>query len=91
MGSEMCIRDSSIDEDGALWDYNQFEVRIAMATIKNSQQTILVADQHKFGRRAMHRMGHISDFDVVVTDERLDDELNDLLTSSGVNFESSEH
>ena len=80
---------NSIDEDGVLWDYNQFEVRIATATLKNSQQSILVADQHKFGRRAMHRIGHISDFDIVVTDVRNDDAFNDLLVSTGAKIVSS--
>lgn len=75
---------NSIDEDGMLWDFSPFEVNIARATLKNSQQSILVADQHKFGRRAMHRIGHISEFDIVVTDVHDNREINCLLASCGV-------
>ncbi len=74
---------NSIDEEGVLWDYNQFEVSIARATIKNSEQSILVADQYKFGRRAMHRIGHISEFDIVVTDVHNNEEINGLLSNCG--------
>lgn len=81
---------NSIDEEGVLWDFDQLEVRIAMATIKNSQHSILVADHHKFRGRAMHRMGHISEFDVMVTDALPGAEFNKLLESSGIKVISSD-
>ena len=59
---------SGIDEDGNLLDFDLEEVKTARAILAGSQQVILVADQHKFGRRAMNRMGHISELDMLVTD-----------------------
>lgn len=59
---------NSMDDEGALWDYDELEVRISKAIIKNSRHSILVADEQKFGRKARNRMGHISDFDTLVTD-----------------------
>lgn len=60
-----------INEDGSLLDFEYEEVRTAQMILENSRKTILVADQHKFGRRAMARMGHISDLDSLVTDAPL--------------------
>jgi len=62
---------SGIDEDGALLDFDLLEVRTAQAIMRNSKKVILVADQHKFGRRAMNRMAYLGDLDVLVTDAGL--------------------
>ena len=59
---------SGIDSEGSLLDFDQEEIRTAQAIIRNSRKAILVADQHKFGRRAMNRMGHLSQLDILVTD-----------------------
>jgi len=59
---------NSIDDEGGLWDYGQVEIRLSQATMKNSDKTILVADTAKFGKKALCRMGHVEDVDVVVTD-----------------------
>jgi len=75
---------NSVDESGALWDFDQLEVRIARATIKNSHKVILVADYQKFGRRAMNRMGHVSEFDYLVTDKPLKAPFDKLFADSGV-------
>ena len=75
---------NSVDEMGALWDFDQLEVRISRATIKNSHKVILVADHQKFGRRAMNRMGHISEFDLLVTDKPLPQPFDSLFSDSNV-------
>jgi len=77
---------NSVDEAGVLWDFDQLEVRISRATIKNSHKVILVADHQKFGRRAMNRMGHVSEFDMLVTDKELKEPFGALFRDSGVNI-----
>jgi len=59
---------SGIDEDGSLLEYDPQEVKTAKTILRNSQKNIMVADQHKFGRRAMNRVGHIAELDTIVTD-----------------------
>ena len=54
--------------------------------LENSRKTILVADQHKFGRRAMSRMGHISDLDMLVTDAPLKSNYQALCDASDVSI-----
>lgn len=56
-----------ISEAGDLLDFDIQEVSSAQAILRNSQKVILVADQNKFGRRAMNRMAHLSDLDILVT------------------------
>lgn len=60
---------SGIDEDGSLLDFDYQEVRSAQAIIQNSRTVFLVADQSKFGRRAMVRLGHYDEIDHLFTDQ----------------------
>ncbi len=63
---------SGVDQDGSLLEYDPQEVKTAQTILQNSQKVIMVADSHKFGRRAMKRVGHIEDLDVIITDSALD-------------------
>lgn len=75
---------SGIDEDGSLLEYDQQEVKTARTILKNSQKVIMVADQHKFRRRAMNRIGHLRDVDVVVTDNSPDAHFQNLFDDDGI-------
>lgn len=59
---------SGVDQDGSLLEYDPQEVKTAKTILRNSQKVIMVADRHKFGRRAMNRVGHMRDLDVIITD-----------------------
>ena len=59
---------SSLDEDGAVLDFDAQEVSVARAILRNSRKTILVADQSKFLVRASVRIADVSNVDYVVTD-----------------------
>jgi DeoR family glycerol-3-phosphate regulon repressor len=60
---------SGIHEDGSLLDFDYREVRVAQAIIANSDQVLLAADHSKFGRRAMVRLGSITQADQVFTNQ----------------------
>ncbi len=75
---------SGIDEDGSLLDFDPEEIRTAQSILRNSRKVILVADQHKFGRRAMNRMGDLSDLDMLVTDAPLAPTYDVMCTESDV-------
>ncbi|GGX70862.1 DeoR/GlpR family transcriptional regulator [Litorimonas cladophorae] len=62
---------SGVDEDGSLLEYDPQEVKTAKTILRNSQKVFMVADRHKFGRRAMNRIGHIRELDVIITDSKL--------------------
>ena len=59
---------SGIEPDGTLLDYDYSEVRVAQAIIEQSRAVWLVADHTKFSRRALVRLGHISQLDKFFTD-----------------------
>ncbi len=61
---------SSIDEDGSLRDFDAREVKVAQTIIEQSREVWLVADQDKFGRKALVRMAHLSQVDCLFTDAR---------------------
>ena len=59
---------SSIDEDGSLRDFDAREVKVAQAIIEQSREVWLVADQHKFGRKALVRLADLAQVDILFTD-----------------------
>lgn len=75
---------SGIDTDGSLLDFDYREVRVAQAIIRNSRKVVLCADSSKFGRRAMVRLGHLSDVDHFYTDEIPSGDWGRVLDEAGV-------
>ncbi|MDN2568155.1 DeoR/GlpR family DNA-binding transcription regulator [Aquibium sp. A9E412] len=59
---------SAIDEDGALFDYDFREVKVAQAIIASARHVVLVADSTKFERTAPVRVGHLRQVQTFVTD-----------------------
>lgn len=59
---------SAIEDDGTILDFDEREVRVAKAIIRNSRTVILVADEMKFRRTAPIRIGNISMIDYFITD-----------------------
>jgi len=59
---------SSLDEDGAVLDFDALEVSVARAILKNARTRILVADSSKFEVNAPVRICEIADIDIFVTD-----------------------
>lgn len=59
---------SSLDKDGSVLDFDIREVSVARTIVKSARQTILVADNSKFGRTASVRVCNITDVASFVTD-----------------------
>lgn len=59
---------SAIDTEGTLLDFDYREVKVAQAIIEHSRQVFLAADHSKFGRKAMVRLGSITQADMFFTD-----------------------
>ncbi len=59
---------SSLDDDGAVLDFDTQEVSVARAILQNSRMRILVADGSKFEVSAPVRICDIADVDYFVTD-----------------------
>ncbi|MET9790381.1 DeoR/GlpR family DNA-binding transcription regulator [Streptomyces canus] len=57
---------------------------LKLAFMRSAELSVLMVDSTKFSRRAVHRIAPLADFDVVVTDDRLDPEEVSALRSSGV-------
>ncbi len=75
---------SGIDADGSLLDFDYHEVRVAKAIIENSRKTYLLADNSKFGRNAMVRLGDLSEIDAIFTDSEPPKEYRGILTEADV-------
>ncbi len=75
---------SSIDADGTLLDFDYHEVRVTQAIIESSRQVFLVADQSKFERSAMVRLGNINQVDALFTDLPPPPRIIEILTENNV-------
>ncbi len=75
---------SGIDLEGSLLDFDYREVSVAQAIIANSRQVLLAADQSKFGRNAMVRLGNISQADHFFTDATPPEEIQKILIDNKV-------
>ncbi|WP_048646250.1 DeoR/GlpR family DNA-binding transcription regulator [Nitratireductor soli] len=75
---------SAIDHDGALYDFDFREVKVAQAIIANARHVILVSDSTKFDRGAPVRIGHISQVDTFITDACPVRAVRDLCEEAGV-------
>ena len=77
---------SAIDLDGTLLDYDYHEVQVKRAIIDNSRNTLLVTDHSKFSRRAMVKLGSITDVEYVFTDSDVPPSIDELLKNKNVNL-----
>ncbi len=75
---------SGIDADGSLLDFDDSEVRVARAIIANSHKVFLAADSTKFGRKAMVRLGRLSQVDALFTDQRPPEVIVGILTDNDI-------
>ncbi|MET3132053.1 DeoR family glycerol-3-phosphate regulon repressor [Oxalobacteraceae bacterium GrIS 1.11] len=75
---------SSIDEDGSLRDFDAREVKVAQAIIEQSREVWLVADQDKFGRKALVRMADLAQIDILFTDAEPPPQLKKVLQEAKV-------
>lgn len=78
---------SAIDPDGSLLDFDYREVKVAKAIMACARHTILVADAMKHTRTAPVRIGHISEIDSFVTDEKPPASIAAICQDSGVAVE----
>ncbi|KAF1015394.1 MAG: Glycerol-3-phosphate regulon repressor [Acinetobacter bereziniae] len=61
---------SGIDTEGTLLDFDFQEVAVSQEIIAGARQVFLAADDSKFGRHAMMRLGHLSEIDCLFTNQQ---------------------
>ena len=60
---------SGIEMDGTLREFDYREVRVSEAIIHHSRTVFLAADHSKFDRPALVKLGHMSQIDMLFTDQ----------------------
>lgn len=81
---------SGIDHKSAVTSHHMGEVLISKQMIQQSQTTILLADQSKFGNIAFNRTANFEEIDIVVTDQLPNDSYElDYLKEHGVELIAS--
>ena len=75
---------ATIDEEGALLDFDYREVQAAQAIIANARSVMLVADSTKLRRSAPVRIAHLSQIQTFVTDAALPAGIASICHSRGI-------
>lgn len=78
------IGTSGIEDDGSLMDFDYQEVRVSQALLANCRRSILACDHSKFGRKAMIRICHLADIDVLATDKQPEPVFSEMLAQTDV-------
>ena len=60
---------SGIEADGSLLDFDYKEVSVMQAMMANARHCYLAVDHSKFGRNALVRIGDVTEFHALFTDE----------------------
>lgn len=60
------------------------EARLTTAMMKASSKTVILADSSKFGRRGFGKIGNIEDFDIIITDSGISDNMREKIEDLGV-------
>lgn len=74
----------AVSADGNLLDFQEEEARIHNDLTQHCSQRFLVFDHSKFGRGATVRSGHITDADIVFTDQQPSPAIVEMLDQAGV-------
>jgi DeoR/GlpR family transcriptional regulator of sugar metabolism len=69
------------------FNQSQDTTAVKRAMMDVSEQRILLVDHTKFGRRALHRLSKLNDFDVVIVGSRTPDEVVQVVRDTGVNVQ----
>jgi len=75
---------AGISDTGHLFNFSTEESYLFKAILENCEKRILVADHHKFMRSAPVKSGHLSDFDLLLTDS-VSTQLKTLCDDSNLN------
>jgi len=78
---------SAIDNEGTLLDFDYREVKVAQSIIDHSRQVFLAADHSKFGRKAMVKLGSLSQADMLFTDKAPSSDIIRLMNDSDVTLQ----
>jgi len=81
---------SGIDKDGGLFDHDVEEALCAQAIIRNSRRVFLLADQSKFGRPALVKVGTVGQISALYTDAPPPEHIAMLLNEVGATLEISD-
>ncbi len=79
--ADVCVVSTSGIASGACFHPYRQIADVKAAMLHSSQVRILLADASKFSRRSMHRFATLQDFDYIVTDSSISDEIAEELSS----------
>lgn len=74
-------------QDGFCFHKSQETVQLKLAAMEVAAKKVLLVDHAKFSGRALHRLCPITDFDLVIVDQGLDEKSLENLISTGVAVE----
>lgn len=84
--ADMFFMSTSAIIDDTCFHQTEGTVQVKRAMFEAAERRVLYVDHAKFERRALHALGRLDEFDVVIVDDQLPDEHLARLERSGVNL-----
>ena len=78
------IATSAINSDGILTNASELECQVKRTAIRKSSYNILVADSSKFGTTSLLDVAQLSDFHIIIVDNKLEKKYRDKIKSSSL-------
>ena len=84
--SKLFVGVDGIDTEFGLTTTNVLEASLNDAMINAAQKVVVLADSSKFGQRGFGRICALEDIDVIVTDERIPEQMISIIEEAGVDL-----
>lgn len=78
------IATTAINAEGVLTNASELECQIKKTALKRSSYHILMADSSKFGTTSLLDVARLSDFHIIITDNKLEKKYRDKIKSSSL-------
>jgi len=75
-----------IDIEYGLTTTNAMEASLNKVMMKVAQQTIVLADSSKFGRRSFGKICDLEDIDIIITDSKIDEQTKKKIEDKGIDL-----
>ncbi|MBC5995424.1 DeoR/GlpR transcriptional regulator [Romboutsia ilealis] len=87
INADICfVGASAINEDLDLFTFLSDKSKVKKAMMNSSQHRVLVTDNSKFNKRSFAKICSLKDFEIVITNEGLDEDIKYEIANKGVNI-----
>lgn len=87
INAHICFLGASVvNEEFSVSTFTIEKAKVKQAIMKSAHHRVLVTDHSKFNKRSFAKICTLKDFDLVIVNDKLDDDIKDKLVKEGINL-----